>query len=124
MKDPGNNTLPPRWADRLLELFCSEDQLEIIQGDIHELYAYRLTKMSRFRADLHYIKDVLDMLRPFAFKRRSRYQTAPMFNSYLLLALRTFMRNKTSFLINLIGMSIALGCGITAFVNYQYNSQF
>jgi ABC-type antimicrobial peptide transport system permease subunit len=124
MKQPNKNTLPPRWADRLLESFCSEDQLEILQGDIHELYAYRLTKMSRFNANLHYIKDVLDMLRPFAFKRRFNQNSAPMFNSYFRIALRTFAKNKSSFLINLVGMSIALGCAITAYVNYQYNSNF
>jgi len=47
-----------------------------------------------------------------------------MFSSYFLLALRTFLKNKTAFLINLVGMSIALGCCITAFVNYQYNAEF
>lgn len=119
------NPSPPRWADRFLESFCSEEQLDILQGDIHELYAHRLTKMSRFRANLHYIKDVLDMLRPFAFKRKhSNYNYIPMFGNYFLIALRTFARNKSSFLINLVGMSIALGCAITAYVNYEYNSDF
>jgi putative ABC transport system permease protein len=120
----GKKPTPPRWADRFLEAFCSEEQLEILQGDIHELYEHRVTKMSRFRANLHYIKDVLDMLRPFAFKGRSNYNHAPMFNSYFRIALRTFARNKSSFLINLVGMSIALGCSITAYVNYQYNHDF
>lgn len=125
MSDRQQGVLPPRWADRLLESFCSEEQLEILQGDIHELYAYRLTKMSRFRANFHYIKDVLDMLRPFALKRKhSNYNYAPMFGNYFRIALRTFARNKSPFLINLIGMSIALGCAITAYVNYQYNANF
>ncbi|NOT73540.1 MAG: FtsX-like permease family protein [Cyclobacteriaceae bacterium] len=124
MKNAEKKTTPPRWADRFLESFCSEDQLEILQGDIHELYAHRLTKMSRFKANIHYIKDVLDMLRPFAIKGRSNYNPAPMFNNYFRIALRTFARNKSPFLINLIGMSIALGCSITAFVNYQYNVDF
>ena len=124
MSNSGTRTAPPRWADRFLEAFCSEEQLEILQGDIRELYAHRLTKMSRFKANIHYIKDVLDMLRPFAFKGRSNYNHAPMFNNYFRIALRTFARNKSSFLINLVGMSIALGCSITAYVNYQYNVDF
>jgi ABC-type antimicrobial peptide transport system permease subunit len=124
MNDAGNKLLPPRWADRFLEWFCSEEQLEILQGDIRELYAYRLSKMSRFKANLNYVKDVLDMLRPFAIKRRSNYNPAPMFNNYFRIALRTFARNKASFLINMVGMSIALGCSITAYVNYQYNTNF
>jgi ABC-type antimicrobial peptide transport system permease subunit len=47
-----------------------------------------------------------------------------MLTHYLRLAFRTFFKNKTAFLINLIGMSIALGTCITAWVNYEYNSQF
>lgn len=47
-----------------------------------------------------------------------------MFTSYLKLALRNFGKNKVPFLINLIGMSIALGCCITAYVNYEYNVEF
>jgi putative ABC transport system permease protein len=124
MIDP--KTLPPRWADRFLEWFCTEKQLEILQGDIHELFAYRLKKYGRFRAQLLYIKDVLDYLRPFALKRNrsNTINHLPMFANYIRLALRTFFKNQVSFLINLVGMSIALGCSITAYVNYQYNTEF
>ena len=47
-----------------------------------------------------------------------------MLANYLLITIRTFFRNKVAFIINLIGMSIALGCCITAWVNYEYNSDF
>ncbi len=43
---------------------------------------------------------------------------------HLRLAFRTFFKNKAAFVINLIGMSIALGCSITAWVNYEYNAEF
>lgn len=43
---------------------------------------------------------------------------------HLRLAFRTFFKNKAAFLINLMGMSIALGCSITAWVNYEYNAEF
>jgi ABC-type antimicrobial peptide transport system permease subunit len=43
---------------------------------------------------------------------------------HLRLALRTFLKNQVAFLINLVGMSIALGCSITAWVNYEYNAEF
>lgn len=43
---------------------------------------------------------------------------------HLRLAFRTFFKNKVAFIINLIGMSIALGCSITAWVNYEYNVEF
>lgn len=47
-----------------------------------------------------------------------------MLFNYFRLALRTLIKNKISFLINLIGMSIALGCCIAAWVNFEYNSEF
>jgi putative ABC transport system permease protein len=47
-----------------------------------------------------------------------------MLFSYIRLTLRTFFKNKVAFIINLIGMSIALGCCITAYVNYEYNVAF
>ena len=47
-----------------------------------------------------------------------------MLLNYLRLTLRTFLKNKVAFFINLLGMSIALGCCITAYVNYEYNTDF
>lgn len=47
-----------------------------------------------------------------------------MLLNYLRLTLRTFFKNKVPFSINLLGMSIALGCCITAYVNYEYNIAF
>lgn len=29
---------PPKWADRFLVWFCSEELLEEIQGDLHEAF--------------------------------------------------------------------------------------
>jgi putative ABC transport system permease protein len=47
-----------------------------------------------------------------------------MIKSYLLLTFRTIAKNRISFLINLVGMSIALGVSIAAYVNYEYNVNF
>lgn len=47
-----------------------------------------------------------------------------MIRNYFLLAIRTFTRNKISFTINLVGMSIALGCCITAYINYQHSAGY
>src|SRR5688500_9133413 len=47
-----------------------------------------------------------------------------MLLNYLRLTIRTFFKNKAAFVINLLGMSIALGCCITAYVNYDFNAGF
>jgi putative ABC transport system permease protein len=47
-----------------------------------------------------------------------------MLLNYLRLTFRNFYKHSTAFLINLIGLGIALGCCITAYVNYEYNANF
>ncbi len=47
-----------------------------------------------------------------------------MFANYFRLTLRNLAKNKVSFFINLAGMSIALGCCIAAYVNYEFNAGF
>ena len=36
------NISPPAWADKFLKLYCRNDLLEEIQGDIQELYLKRM----------------------------------------------------------------------------------
>lgn len=47
-----------------------------------------------------------------------------MLQNYLRLTFRNLLKNRGPVLINLVGMSIALGCCITAFVNYAFNEGF
>ena len=47
-----------------------------------------------------------------------------MILNYFRLAIRTFYKNKVAFIINLLGMGIALGASITAYVNFEYNDEF
>jgi putative ABC transport system permease protein len=47
-----------------------------------------------------------------------------MLLNYILLTFRTLLKNKVTFFINLAGMSIALGCCIAAYVNYEFNAGF
>jgi putative ABC transport system permease protein len=47
-----------------------------------------------------------------------------MLLNYFRLALRTLIKNKISFTINLIGMGIALGCCVAAWVNFEFNNEF
>ena len=47
-----------------------------------------------------------------------------MLRTYILLTIRNFLRNKTAFIINVLGMGIALGICITSYVNYEFNAGF
>lgn len=102
---------PPAWADRFLEWFCADDQLEILQGDLHELYHDRLESMPRWRADLYYFRDVLDMLRPFALKRKRALYTLnriDMFKNYWKIGWRSLVKDRLFSLINVLSLALAI----------------
>lgn len=47
-----------------------------------------------------------------------------MFKNYFKTTLRYFIRNSNHLLINLLGLTIAIGCSITAYVNYDFAVSF
>src|SRR5258706_11725803 len=107
------NNKPPRWADRFLTWFCSEEIVETVQGDLYELYGKRLSERGKTIARLCYIRDVFDLCRPFAIRRINRITTTTdMHKHTLLLVYRSFLRYKSSFFINLIGLSTGLACAL------------
>ncbi|WP_040497535.1 ABC transporter permease, partial [Fulvivirga imtechensis] len=102
---------PPAWADRFLEWFCADDQLEILQGDLHELYQDRLERLPRWRVNLCYFRDVLDMLRPFALKRKRTLYTlnqVDMFKNYWKIGWRNLLKERLFGFINIISLALAI----------------
>ena len=113
------NEKPPRWADRFLEWFCDDKHLEIIQGDLYELFEYRLEEMPRWKARLYFIRDVLDMIRPFAIRKNQLFNLfyhITMFKNYIKVAFRSLMRRKAYALINILGLSIGLAVCLILFL--------
>lgn len=121
MKEEWSN--PPKWADRLLGWFCSEEHLEILLGDLYELYEYRLEQKGRFVARLHYIKDAFDMLRPFALKKRRTHpdsyrdknNSITMFRNNIKIGWRNIVRYKGYSTINIMGLALGLACCMILF---------
>jgi putative ABC transport system permease protein len=118
---------PPKWADRFLEWYCHPVVLEEIQGDIYEIF-YRKSVESKRMADLQFAWNVIRFFRLKNIKRRKRnYSTstlsAAMVKSYLISGLRNITKNLVPSSINIIGLSIALACGVTIFlfIDYYYD---
>ncbi|MEM9674492.1 MAG: ABC transporter permease [Bacteroidota bacterium] len=109
---------PPKQALRFLRWFCREDYLEEIEGNLLELYKQQL-EVSSQRARWQFFWNVLRHFRP-AFIRSFRiYQPVyhrAMLRHNFLITLRSFMRHKTSFLINLTGLSTGLACVILVYL--------
>lgn len=104
----------------MLGWFCSEEHLEILQGDLHELYEYRLEQKGKLIAKLHYIKDAFDMLRPFALKKRNtklKNNSITMFRNNIKVGWRNIVRYKGYSTINIMGLALGLAC---CMILYRY----
>lgn len=125
---------PPHLADKLLKWFCAPHLLEELQGDLHEEFYYQLERKGYTRARLHYFREVIGFIRPFAIKRKSTQTTLPstlplqldMFKNYLTIALRNLWRNKGYAAINSIGLAVAFCISIflflTAYLQLTFDS--
>lgn len=122
--------LPPRWADRFLAWYCNPDILEEIQGDAHELFHHRLLTDGVSKARLKFVWDVLRFFRWTNIKRRKKTYSSNsliMFKSYLIVGFRNAVRHRVNSLINIVGLSLALGVAITTFIfvdNQTHADQF
>lgn len=113
---------PPTWANNFLEWYCRPDLLEEIQGDAYELYARKVTE-NKFLADLQFSWNVLRFFRLKNIRKKSKHSNyvnlahfMVMLKSYLLSGVRTIGRNLTHSTINIAGLALAIGCGISIFL--------
>lgn len=106
--------IPPRWMNWLLELYCSKDLLEDLQGDLHEYYSRNLTK-SQFRADLIFFLDVIKFCRLYTIRKPKILGQMTFFNlmgNYFKTSARSLARNKLFSTINIFGLAISMSIGI------------
>ncbi|MEP1035065.1 ABC transporter permease [Ekhidna sp.] len=109
-----NREIPPRWMNWLLELYCSKDLLEDLQGDLHEYYA-RNIKKSRFKANLIFLLDVIKFCRLYTIRKPKILGQMTIFNllgNYFKTSTRSLARNKLFSSINILGLAISMSIGI------------
>ncbi len=119
MSKEDNHIAPPRWSQRLLRLFLRAAYLEEIEGDIDEVFEDYLEQHSVNKAKRLYSREVLKALRPALIKRlinTQKFNYLSMLQHNLLITLRGFRRHKTTFLINLIGLSTGLAASLLIFL--------
>lgn len=89
--------------------------MEEIKGDLHELFYEETTGMSGWRASWFYWVQVINFLRPFAINgQNSKYSI--MFYNNLKIAHRNLVKHKTSAFLNILSLSIGIGCFTFIFV--------
>ncbi len=116
-----NPTLPPRWAETLLGWFCNDQQREILEGDLRELYIERIEKHPKLWAQTLFVANVFDCFRPFSLKRQRSYRTNSigMIKNYWKIAFRNIARQKLYSFINIFGLALGLACFLLIFIYVQ-----
>lgn len=112
MKTPTPNT----QVLNFLRWFCREDFIDEIEGDLIEIYEQQYADSPR-RAKWQFAWQVIQHFRPDFIKPMMN----PFFNPALLrhnmtITYRRHLSNKTSFFINLTGLSTALICVLLIFL--------
>src|SRR6218665_4158657 len=108
--------LPPKYADKLLNIFLPEELAEELQGDMHEQFEMQVEEKGLAKARLLYVWEVLRFCRPYYLKRRLSAQADAlhtiyylinpiMLSNYLKIAFRNLMRAKSYMFINISGLA-------------------
>lgn len=118
-----NIPTPPRWADRLLQVFLPEDLAEELQGDMHEQFEMQVQAIGLSKARWLYVWEVLRFCRPYFLERRFMAQPSfynqytpvsilskIMIRNYFTIAWRNLLRNKAFSAINIFGLAIGISC--------------
>jgi len=99
----------PKWPLRFLKFFCKKEYHLDVEGDLLELFHRRVETLGRKKANQKLWKDVLLLFRPGMIKSiLPNFNTTPMFKHHVQMAFKHIRRDKTSFLINLTGLSVGL----------------
>jgi putative ABC transport system permease protein len=113
---------PPKYPLRFLRWFCREDYLEEIEGDLVELFEKRAEK-SPTKSKWRFAWDVVKSFRIRnirSLKSQNSNYTA-MLKHTIILSLRSFKKYKSTFLINLAGLTSGLTCVLLIYlwVNHE-----
>ncbi|MEM6320136.1 MAG: ABC transporter permease [Bacteroidota bacterium] len=124
MKSPPT---PPNWMIRFLEWFCPQELQESILGDLLERYDEDCRRTTSKRASFYFLTNVLRFFHPAILRRNHlSIQTINMsiLKNYWKVALRSFVRQKGTTAINLIGLTLGISCAIVAYVFAQHEWSF
>lgn len=103
---------PPKYPLFFFRWFCHPDYVEDIEGDLLERFEKRPSKW-------RFTWEVMKLFRPSLMKpasSRKNLNYYDMFKHNLLITFRSFVKYKSSFLINLIGLSTGLACTLLIYL--------
>lgn len=102
------NHKPPGFADWLLQVFCRQEYKEEVQGDLQEIFDWRVGKKGLGIARLRYIFDALSAIRFYKPISEDRSSSGAMFLSFIKSSFRNFRRHWSYTLLNVFGLTIGM----------------
>ncbi len=120
---------PPTWITRFFKWYCNDSLHEYLEGDLLELYQRRFHEQGKVYAQIDYVLNVLDLIRPFTLRKDSSFYShtfiySDMFIHNIKAILRNLKRNYTHTIINVLGITLALLCTTIIFVKIHYDLNF
>ncbi|MEM6634113.1 MAG: permease prefix domain 2-containing transporter, partial [Bacteroidota bacterium] len=111
-ENPSDRSHPPQWLLRFFRWFCHPECVEDIEGDLLERFDLIVESHGEKKARRKFAWETLRLfrlgiIRPSIFHSPFT-QTTFMFKHHILISYRSALRNKSTFLINLIGLSTGL----------------
>ena len=104
-----NHSRPPKLAEKFLLLFLKEELAEEVLGDLDEKFYWTIEKKSLRRAKLNYWYQVINYVRPFAFKLFKRNSIlGTMIKHNFKISYRILIKNKFFSAINIGGLSLGI----------------
>lgn len=113
---------PPELWLKFFRWFCRQDCVEDIEGDLIERYEVSSAKIGQDKANQQFRSDVLKLFRPGMIKNfegNQKLNYYGMLKHNILVSVRSFLRYKTAFSINLIGLSTGLACALFIYLWVQ-----
>jgi ABC-type antimicrobial peptide transport system permease subunit len=116
--------MPPRIIHRFFRWYCNPKLRDHIEGDLLEVYGYRLKKNGKRKADIQFIVDVLLLFRRSIIKplnSQRNLNTRDMYKSYFKIGWRTLVKEKGYSFINIGGL--ALGLAVTILIGLWVHNE-
>jgi len=109
----------PNIPKRFWQWYCNPHLQEQILGDLEEQFEDDLQALGLKKARRRFLWNVIrffrkDIIRPIS--KSQKLNSLTMLKHHLKLTLRSFKRFKTSFAINLIGLSTGLACTLLIYL--------
>ncbi len=123
---------PPKLPLKIFRLYCSDERIEELEGDLYEVYSEFVEERGGRFAGVFYWWLVIRGFRSYALKRtkmkNNRVNTSLTFLKHnLAIAWRNLLKNKTTATINVLGLAIGVGAflAILSIVRFElsFNTQ-